>query len=289
MANERLLYVPLSLAPQPDNEDRDHDIVSALWHPGPHWFSNVMLVVPSWQEKPTAANHPLVRSAIEALHHRGVHMVYWTRQLWVAWMNSVPEHIRPHARSHLDPAYYAAALAILRREAAELGVAGCWFDAEPYGPDDAPQRAALRAGLSEYDRMMMRVAIATAVNAVGKADGVYPAIWMTPDSYVWEVGLLGRDRFTSTTYYAGSPGELASQSREPAPPPGYSPDFTHWGIHAGKPGETHAGFELSTPAEVMALDMSESGLIRAAYPSVKGVAVYTPVDDLATMLREWPV
>lgn len=288
MAESRLLYVPLTLASQPDNRDRDHDIVSALWSPGAGWFTHVMLVVPSWQEQPDAATHPLVRSAIAACHSRGIR-VYWTRWLWVAYVNGVLKHLRPHASSHKDPAYYAAALAIVQHEALMLGVYSCGFDGEPYGPDDAPQRAALRGDLTDYTRMMMQVAVMQATNAVGRVDLIYPFAWMNEKSYVWPVGLLGREGMTSLTYYADSPEALAAQARLAESPPGYDDRFTYWGIHVGKPGDFGGtNLPLITAADVVAMDFSETGAICTAYPSVKGPAVYTPVKKLAAMIREWP-
>lgn len=286
MADERWLY--LSLPVSPDREERNRVQVDALAHPGIAWFSDVLLVVPSWYEFPNAVKHPLVRRAVANLHWHGVR-VCWGRWGWVAFPSRIPAGMpTPDEWSHLQDAYYAALIATVRAEARELGVEDSCLDMEVYG--NAPPQLGMKSGLSRYERNTMYAAIEETTYRIGPVPVVIPYGYPSTTSYTWPVSLIGAKRVTTTTYYATDVEQFKVSSRFPKTPDHYSFGDVKWvwGVHVGAEGEMRGEDALITQAQIKAMDFNAIRSVDG-YENCVGPAVYIGLEDRAARLREWTV
>lgn len=276
---ERLLHVSLWLSE--GREDKEAADVDALRLPAiGDWFTDVWVKVPSWQEKPDAENHFLVRYARDICRDRGVRF-WWGRNLWVAWPPGNLEYGEGTSRSHFEPQYFATAISNLRWESKMLGAEGFGFDAEPYGQGPATVR--VRKSMEVYERRYMEWAIKGGMKAAGAPMLIYPHGSFNPKWFAWPVGELGvRGISSAVTYYAMSAEDLVTQNREPKPPEGYKFAPYYWGVWAGREGQEHAGMKVLTVEQVKSIDV---GKIQETYPSVRGLFVYVQSGSMGEILK----
>lgn len=268
--NLRALYLLLKL--RDDTADTDRAIVDAL--SSLTWFDHVILVVPSWQDKPDAANHPLVRRAIDTCKVRGIRVI-WGRWLWQAWP------IADVSPRHLDPIHYACAIARIKAEAALLGADGTHLDMEPYA--GASEKDHLRTPLTLEQQVQIRAAAMTAVEAAGPVDYIRPTSSNSPLHFCWSLLELGEHLCDSKTYYVKAPDyEVPKVS----PPPWCKHLIDIWGCNVGlgRPEDVVAGQLKLTADDVKTLDLSA---IRWMFPECKGIWVYADYDILAKVIRSW--
>ncbi len=274
----RLLYVQLKLRENTIREDVE--IGNALRY-AKGIVTHVILVVPSWQERPNAANNPIVRRAMATC--RAMHLgVFWGRWLWVGWPSHEFEELLPGPASHFDATYYAAAISTLRAEARLLGAVGTFLDAEPYG--DSAQKPTLKfKHLTAEDRQAISAAVRDAVQYAGPVDLIYPASSNLSTHYSWPLEGLARFRCDAKPFYQRkSSGQIVAR-----PPTGYEHKLHFWGSFVTTPASRQIGGATSTSwtltiDEAKALDLD---IIRERFSECRGLWVYS--DQLVAVLREW--
>ncbi len=271
----RALYVLLKL--RGDTADADAKIVDALRCMA--WFNRVMLVVPSWQDKPNATSHPLVRLAVDTCRALEIPVI-WGRWLWQAWPGldwSVAD-----ALNHIDPAHYARAIATVRAEAHSLGAAGTFLDAEPYA--QSVQKSALKGvALSFEGQAQIRQAVLTATGSVGAVSFIRPTSSGRESHFCWALTDLGALRCDSKTYYSKATGyEIPTIAH----PEQCEHRVDMWGCNVGlgRPEDVHRDQVKLTAGDVKALDLS---VIRWRHPSCRGVWVYVDYDIFADVVQGW--
>ncbi|MCO6437544.1 MAG: hypothetical protein J5J06_10690 [Phycisphaerae bacterium] len=270
----RLLYALLVL--KDDTLAQDRAIVEALEHAD--WFTHVVLVTLSWQERPEAVHHPLVRQAVATCRKRGVRVV-WGRWLWVAWPDGVSDPPGPSA--HRDPSFYVKAIRRLRVEAEELGAVGTFLDVEPYGR--CAQKAMKRRDLTDEDRKAIRDAVAQAVQQAGPVDLIYPTSSSRRTHYAWPFAELGLLRMDAKTYYTPRADADLPPIRAPR---GFEHRPNLWGVNVGlgRPEDVEGPHKKLTIAQAKALDVE---VMKRRFPQCRGVWVYADYDLLPEVLRRW--
>ncbi len=274
---DRLLSVILILSRR--HAGGDARIVEALDSPGLSWFTHVLLHVPSWQEYPDAANHPLVLKAVEQCRKRGVPVI-WGRWLWVAWPRDGRE---AHINDHFDPSFYERTIRTVKREAKALGAVGTVLDVEPYGA--CPQRASIkRTNLTADQRHRMQRAIEQAVSVAEPVTYVFPTSSPRPGAFHWALTGLGELRCDARTYYTEPPRYRVPKIR---PPEGCVHRLDLWGTYVGLggPKDTLAGgLTKLTIDQAKALELPR---IKRDYPECRGIWVYVDHAQLPEVLRAW--
>lgn len=273
----RLLYVYLKL--RKDTIRSDTRIVQAL--DDLRWFTHIILVVPSWQERPHATTHPLVRQALATCQERKISVI-WGRCLWVAWW---PKHARTPrpATGEFDAAHYVAAISTVKNEARAIGAVGTFLDSEPYG-ECAQKWSLKRKKLTDVDRRRIHEAMDAALNITGPVDVIYPSSSSPSWHFAWSMAELGTLRCDSKTYFAKAPRYKLPKIR---PPSGYAHRVDLWGsaVGLGRPEDVYNGNAALTPSEVVALDRS---IIRQRFPHCRGFWVWVPNSILPEVIRSWP-
>ena len=270
----RALYVLLKL--RDDTADADAKIVDALRRMA--WFNHVMLVVPSWQDKPNAATHPLVQLAMDICQEMDIPVI-WGRWLWQAWPESAaPVPLLP---SHLDPAYYARAIATVKAEANGIGAVGTFLDAEPYA--NSPQKPLKSAALRFGEQAQIRQAVVAATTNVGTVGFIRPTSSGRESHFCWALSDLGALRCDSKPYYSKAPDYELPAIR---PPQQCEHRVDMWGCNVGlgRPEDVHGEHVKLTAEDVKALDLS---VIRWRHPSCHGVWVYADYDIFADVVQGW--
>lgn len=271
----RALYVLLKL--RDDTEHADAKIVDALEHLT--WFNRVMLVVPSWQDKPHAASNPLVDAAIDICREQKIPVI-WGRWLWAAWPEG--DLPLPYVPSHFAPAYYARAIATVTTEGRDIGAMATFLDAEPYAR--SAQKLALKGvALTLEHQAQIRKAVLTATAGVGEVGFIRPTSAGRESHFCWAMADLGALRCDSKTYYSKAPGYEV-------PTIGHPEQCEHridlWGCNVGlgRPEDVHRDQLKLTAQDVKALDLS---VIRWPHPSCRGVWVYADYDIFAEVVQGW--
>ena len=273
----RFLHVLLKL--RKDTVASDTRVVEALRKL--RWFTHIILVIPSWQERPNATEHPLVQQALRICRERKIPVV-WGRWLWVAWRSKQDK--RPLTLdSEFDAAFYEAAILNVKREAKAIGAVATFLDAEPYGK--CPQFSSLkRKKLIDKDRRRIRRAIEDAVSKAGPVDLIYPSSSSPSWHYAWSMADLGILRCDSKTYYTRAKRYELPKIR---PPHGFTHRVDLWGsaVGLGRPEDVYHGNVTLTSPEVVALDLPR---IRERFPNCRGFWVWVSHDILPEVIRSWP-
>lgn len=279
MSDLRILHVLLKL--REDTADTDAEIVEVLRNLPP-WFNHVMLYVPSWQDKPDAANHPLVRRAVNICREQwpsGIPVI-WGRWLWEAWpKEGVP---CPAVADELNPAYYARAIATVKAEARCLDVAYTSLDVEPYA--GCSQKVTLQGvDLTFGEQARIREAALAAVRSVGAVDFIKPTSSGRDSHFCWATNNLGKFRCDLKTYYIRAPKYEFPKMR---PPQQCEHRIDVWGCNVGlgRPEDVHGSHVKLTVDDVKALDLSA---IRWRYPTCLGVRVYADYDIFVDVVRNF--
>ncbi len=278
VSEPRFLHVLLKL--RDDTIENDRRVVEALREL--RWFTHIILVTPSWQEKPNATTHPFVVQALAICKEKNIPVV-WGRWLWVAWQPG--HHDRaPTTGAEYDTTHYAQAISVLKREAKAIGAVATFLDCEPYGK--CPQMISLkRKKLSDDDRRKMLQAMKSAVTISGRVDMVYPTSSSdSPWHFAWPMAELGVLRCDAKTYYARSPYYKLPRI---LPPPGFTQRVDLWGsaVGLGRPQDIYNGNKTLTSSEVVALDLTK---IRKRFPHCLGYWVWVSHDILPEVIRSWP-
>lgn len=270
----RVLHVTLKL--RKDAAASDERIVESLRDLT--WFTHIILKTTSWQESPDAIRNPLVQRAVRICRERRIPVV-WGRWLWVGWPD--PGAGVPNAESHLDPTYYAAAIARVKVEALALGTVGSCLDAEPYG--QGPQKPIKHKVVRDRERAQMAEAVRSAVATAGPVDLIFPTSSGRPSHFAWPLTALGLLRCDGKTYYTKGPKDGWPKVR---PAPGHVHRIDLWGCNVGlgRPGDHVEGQVKLTAKDVKALDWDA---IRKRYPDCRGVWVYVDYDILPEVIRTW--
>ncbi len=271
----RMLYVLLKL--RSGTAAADARIVDAL--SDLRWFTHVILVVPSWQEKPAAMRNPLVRRAVRTCRVRGIGVV-WGRWLWVAWPGDQAR--LPNPQSHFDAGYYSSAIRRVKREARSLGAVATFLDLEPYGKSVQKPTLKFRT-LTDDERHRVQSAVSLATRRVGTVDLISPTSSMRASHFAWSLVGLGKLRCDSKTYYT-----RATSTRWPTvkPPNGVTHRVHFFGsnLAMGRPEDAVNGQAPLTAAEVKSLDLSK---IRTRYPQCDGLWSWVSYDILPDVIRSF--
>ncbi len=271
----RALYVFLRL--REDSVGIDNRIVDALRNAG--WFTHVILLTYSWQERPDAIRNPIVLRALATCRRMGLGVV-WGRWLWVAWPEGVVR--APSELSHLHPVYYATAIATVQSEARSIGAVGTFVDAEPYG--HSAQKELKSAVFDDNDRLQINRAINQSLRYTGPVDLIYPVSSGRSTHYAWEMAGLGEIPCCSKTYYSHGVDDLP-----PIHPPSPTSYVTHriglWGSYVGlgRDKDRINNNVFLTIAEVKGLDMD---VVRATFPKCRGQWVFAG-PDIVEVLNNW--
>lgn len=263
----RIIHCQLKL--RNDTTDEDVGKVHALYYAARDWATHVAFVGPSWPEVPDAINHLTVRHAM--LHCRRWNLpVIWGRWLWVGWPSDKLEAPMPGIAAHMEPGYYAAAIANLKAEARSLGAVGTMLDAEPYG--GSVQKVILKneLHLNPGYPLAIRDAIEDAVAVTGQVDFITPTSSMNPNGYQWPVAGLGKWGMDQKTYRV----KTADGHVNANPPDGVEHKVHVWGHWVGE--------NALSVADVKAFDMD---VVRQRYPECIGQWLYA--DKLAETLKGW--
>ncbi|MCH7886091.1 MAG: hypothetical protein IIC01_12700 [Planctomycetes bacterium] len=277
--DRRILYLPLKL--RSDTVEQDNRVASALRYAG--WFTDVIIVAPSWQRNPNAPRNPIVRRALRIARAKGIRVI-WGRWLWVAWPSDKLDAPMPDAESHFDAAYYATAIATLKAEARSLGAVATFLDAEPYGI--STQKPTLKfAHLDDNDLIRISRAIEQAVRYAGRVDMIYPTTSARSTHYAWPIADLGPLDVDAKTYYLDDPnGRVVVR-----PPSGYEHHRGDWlwGSFVTRESEQvgATGPWTLSIAKAKRFDMS---VVRKRFPKCKGRFFYLKDGDaLVQTLRAW--
>ncbi len=271
----RVLYVLLKL--REDTADTDAKIVDALRRAA--WFNRIMLVVPSWQDKPDAASHLLVHRALNICREQKIPVI-WGRWLWVAWPRS--DARVPHVPNRFDPAYYARAIATVKTEARSIGATETLLDAEPYA--ESVQKHTLKfAKLSPEEQSRIRGAVMIAVSNAGRVDFIRPTSSRRESHFAWALIDLGTLRCDCKPYYTKAPDYKLPKVM---PPQQSEHRIDVWGCNVGlgRHEDVYRGRVKLTARDVKALDLS---VIRRRHPQCRGLWVYIDYDIFADVIRAW--
>ncbi len=272
----KILHVLLKLRNNTAAEDaRVVEALSEL-----RWFTHIMLVVPSWQEKPNAIHHELVVKAIKTCRERGIGVI-WGRWLWVAWPGS--QRQLPNEQSYLDSEFYATAIRTVKHEAKSIGTKWTMLDLEPYGK--SVQKPTLKfhdhtpAELRKIQGVVMK-----ATKKAGRVTLITPTSSMRSSHYAWSLLKLADYRCDSKTYYTRSSSRNRPVVR-PAPGCDHRVDYFGSNVGLGRSQDVLKKQRLLTAAEVVAYDLKA---IRLRYPECRGQWVWVSHDILPDVIRTWP-
>lgn len=275
----RILYATLVM-PLPSQKDYaklsaiDERIVAEL--EGLTGFTHVALVTLSWQDRPSAVYHPLVRKAVSTLQAQGVHVI-WGRWLWVAWPDGLAVGVpRPDPVAQWSADFYADAVSRLWTEAKVLGAQATLLDAEPYGA--CSQKLIVPLDVTAGERLVIADAIAEATGRAGAVDIILPTASNRSGWYGWSLAGLGLLRADNKTYYVANPvGKVVAN-----PPDGFRHRLDLWGSNVGT-GRLEDAAKL-TVTQAKALDLEE---IRRRWPECRGFWVYADHEILPDVLAAW--
>lgn len=266
----------LHVAPYADRAERNAATVDALRAPAvKQHFTHVLLTTTSWQESPDALADPFIRHAINLCDDIALPII-WGRSLWIADPARVPGGTAAFVDAQDSPAYYTAAIDVVKQEARLIGAVGTFLDIEPYGKN-GPQKWLKTATLTPGQRCVMRWAVRQAVQTVGPVTLLEPGSRESPDRYNWPLLDLASTWGHTKTYKAKPPDWQFPPIR---PPPGVQFRLDLWGMWVGSYDD------VCKPADVAAW-LADFPVIRKRYPECQGLFIYIEAKDFAETLRNW--
>lgn len=277
----------LSLALRENTRDLDEAAVMALKH-CKGVFDNVVICVPSWQEVPSASDHPLVRFAIATLADMGVNVV-WGRKAFITWNSHDGMRLSDHAlgmRFHdaFKWEFWYELLRCIHDEREDLcdnfisNVVGTFINTEPDGPDN-PMLALKKDWQSKWWLPLFDAAY------VGKMEAGKVATRVSPCSrpeFASALTCIGKERDERKTYYTKPPFDKLPDNQQ----------FEWWNTLVSPDGKMARGshvndpLDCSTPAEAMQFDDAVYERLRESIPGLRGHTIYAHITDVPRVLEQ---